>query len=35
MSTEGVIVVEMTANWAGVTSITREMKEKYPLVKIK
>jgi tRNA(Ser,Leu) C12 N-acetylase TAN1 len=30
-----IIVVEMTANWAGVTSITREMKEKYPLIKVK
>jgi tRNA(Ser,Leu) C12 N-acetylase TAN1 len=30
-----IIVVEMIANWAGVTSITREMKEKYPLVKVK
>jgi len=30
-----VIVVETIANWAGVTLITREMKEEYPLVKVK
>ncbi len=30
-----IIVVETIANWAGVTSITREMKEKYPLLKVK
>lgn len=30
-----IIVVETIANWAGVTLITRDMKEKYPLVKVK
>jgi tRNA(Ser,Leu) C12 N-acetylase TAN1 len=30
-----ILVVETIANWAGVTLITREMKEKYPLVKVK
>ena len=30
-----IIVVETIANWAGVTSITREMKEKYPFIKVK
>jgi len=30
-----IIVVETIANWPGVTTITREMKEKYPLVKVK
>jgi hypothetical protein len=30
-----IIVVETIANWAGVTSITRELKGKYPLVKVK
>jgi len=30
-----IIVVETIANWAGVTSITREMKEKYALLKVK
>ncbi|OGP72703.1 MAG: hypothetical protein A2V86_12070 [Deltaproteobacteria bacterium RBG_16_49_23] len=30
-----IIVVETIGNWAGVTSITKEMKEKYPLLKVK
>lgn len=30
-----IIVVETIGNWAAVTSITKEMKEKYPLLKIK
>jgi len=30
-----IIVIETIANWAGVTLITREMKQKYPLVKVK
>jgi tRNA(Ser,Leu) C12 N-acetylase TAN1 len=30
-----IIVVEMIANRAGVTSITKEMKEKYVLLKVK
>ncbi len=30
-----IIVVETIANWAGVTLITKEMKEKYPLLKVK
>ncbi len=30
-----IIVVETIANWAGVTSITKEMKERYPLLKVK
>jgi tRNA(Ser,Leu) C12 N-acetylase TAN1 len=30
-----IIVVETIADWAGVTSITREMKEKYKLLKVK
>lgn len=30
-----IILVETIANWAGVTSITREMKEKYALLKVK
>jgi len=30
-----IIVVETIANWAGVTLITRDMKEKYPLIKVK
>ncbi len=30
-----IIVVEMIADWAGVTSITREMKETYSLLKVK
>jgi adenylyl- and sulfurtransferase ThiI len=30
-----IIVVETIANWAGVVSITRAMKEKYPFVKVK
>jgi tRNA(Ser,Leu) C12 N-acetylase TAN1 len=30
-----IIVVETIANWAGVTLITKEMKEKYALLKVK
>jgi tRNA(Ser,Leu) C12 N-acetylase TAN1 len=30
-----IIVVETIANWAGITLITREMKEKYALLKVK
>lgn len=30
-----ILVVETIANWAGVAWITRDMKEKYPLVKVK
>jgi tRNA(Ser,Leu) C12 N-acetylase TAN1 len=30
-----IIVVETIANWAGVTSITREMKQRYALLKVK
>lgn len=30
-----IIVIETIANWAGVTLITKEMKEKYPFVKVK
>jgi tRNA(Ser,Leu) C12 N-acetylase TAN1 len=30
-----IIVVETIGNWAGVTSITREMKEKYSFIKVK
>lgn len=30
-----IIIVETVGNWAGVGSITREMKERYPLIKVK
>jgi tRNA(Ser,Leu) C12 N-acetylase TAN1 len=30
-----IILVETIGNWAGVTSITREMKERYALLKVK
>jgi len=30
-----ILVVETIANWVGVASITKEMKEKYALVKVK
>jgi len=32
---DAIIVVETIADWAGLAFITRQMKEKYPLVKIK
>jgi pyruvate/2-oxoglutarate/acetoin dehydrogenase E1 component len=30
-----IIIVETVGNWIGVASITREMKERYPFIKVK
>jgi tRNA(Ser,Leu) C12 N-acetylase TAN1 len=32
---DAIVVIETIANWAGAALVTREMREKYPLIKVK